>query len=160
MQLATLESTDLKGKTIVYRVDYNVPFTTAGEIADTFRIESTYPALEYFTAQGAKMVVISHRGRPEGSVVPSLSLRQVADVLANHFKDREVHFAHKPFAKEALDLVDALPDGSIVLLENIRSEEHTSELQSHHDLVCRLLLEKKPPGGAVVWGPGGGKSEG
>ncbi len=95
---------DLEGKTAVVRVDFNVPLDADGNITDDARIRGALPTLHELRDKGAKLVLLSHLGRPKGED-PKLSLRPVADALSEHLGER-VHFDD--------------PDAAITLMENVR----------------------------------------
>src|SRR5699024_11688196 len=97
-------------------------------ITDDGRIRAALPTLSRLVEAGARVVVISHLGRPKGAPEEKYSLRPVAGRLGE-LLDQDVAFATDTVGSSAQ--------------ETVRSEEHTSELQSRFDLVCRLLLEKK-----------------
>jgi phosphoglycerate kinase len=113
-----LRQADVRGRTVLVRVDYNVPLDDRGEVTDDTRIRSTLPTLERLLAMGGRLVLISHFGRPKGKPVPEMSLRPVAEHLSR-LLNRPVGFAPTtgPEAKEA---VEQLHDGDLLLLENTR----------------------------------------
>ena len=81
MKYQTIRDVDVKGKTVLVRVDYNVPMDN-GKITDNLRIRASLPTLEYLLEAGAKKIIlISHLGRPEGKTNPELTLSPVADEL-------------------------------------------------------------------------------
>ena len=69
-----LKDFDIKGKRVLVRCDFNVPLSEKGEILDDFRIKQTIPTIEYLIKQGAKVILMSHLGRPEGKAVSELRL--------------------------------------------------------------------------------------
>jgi phosphoglycerate kinase len=79
--LPTLENTDVKGKTVLLRLDLNVPMQ-AGRVSDDTRIRRALPSLQHLIAEHAKVVILSHFGRPEGKVDLSMSLAPLVDVLS------------------------------------------------------------------------------
>jgi len=108
------------------REDLNVPFAK-GEITDDARILAAVPTLKHLSERGAKVVVMSHLGRPKGKD-PELSLRPVAKALAKEL-DRKVSFAEDCVGEAATSAVDRLQDGDLLLLENVRfhPEEEDNE---------------------------------
>lgn len=109
---------DVQGKRVLCRVDFNVPLED-GKVADDTRIRAFLPTLEDLRTRGARVVLVSHLGRPKGKVVPELSLLPVAERLAN-LVDTEVVFAHDTAGDEVVALTNELDDGGILLVENVR----------------------------------------
>jgi phosphoglycerate kinase len=117
--LRTLASLgDLAGKTVIVRCDLNVPLKN-GQITDDGRIRASLGTLNALSSAGAKLVVISHLGRPDGTPDAKYSLAPVANRLSE-LLGRPVTFATDTVGDAAKAAVDALGDGSVVLLENLR----------------------------------------
>ncbi len=117
--LRTLDSLDARGKRAVLRADLNVPFE-GGRATDTTRIERIVPTLERLLEAGASIVVLSHFGRPEGKVVPALSLARVAPALAKAI-GRPVRFVATDWRDEAaIEAAETMAPGDVVLMENTR----------------------------------------
>lgn len=115
----TIKDIKFKGKTVLVRVDYNVPLKD-GKITSDLRIKASLPTLEYLISGGAKKIIlISHLGRPEGTKVPELSLKPVAEALAN-LVSVPVTFISDVSGPDVEEGVKKAPKGSIVLLENLR----------------------------------------
>ncbi|MDQ4138564.1 MAG: phosphoglycerate kinase [Actinomycetota bacterium] len=127
MTLRTVASLgDLSGKTVLVRCDLNVPLKD-GRITDDGRIRASVPTLIHLLDAGAKVVVISHLGRPEGAPNPKYSLAPVAERLGE-LLGRPVQFATDTVGDDAARVVSALPDGGAALLENLRfNAEETSK---------------------------------
>ena len=117
MALRVLEDLDFAGKRVLLRADFNVPLKD-GRVTDDTRIRRTLPTIQTLLDGGAKVIVLSHLGRPKGRD-PSLSLRQVAAVLAA-LLGRKVAFCEDCIGPEAEAAVAALPRGGLLLLENLR----------------------------------------
>jgi phosphoglycerate kinase len=116
-RLSDLPDTAYRGATVLVRLDLNVPLE-AGQVGDDTRITAALPTLSYLVQRGARVVVTSHLGRPDG-VDPDLSLAPVAQRLAE-LLEREVAFVEKTVGPEVESAVAALQDGDILVLENTR----------------------------------------
>lgn len=125
--LRKVQEADVAGKTVLVRVDYNVPLKD-GEVADDARIEASLPTLRYLLEKGAKLILMSHLGRPEGKIVPGLRLDPVAERLASLI-GRPVRKLDDCVGKEVEDAIASGTEGEIFLLENLRfhPEETTNE---------------------------------
>jgi phosphoglycerate kinase len=117
--LASLRAGDLEGKRVLVRADLNVPLSEAGEVTDDTRIRATVPTLDLLTQAGARVVLLSHLGRPKKGPDPRYSLRPVATRLSE-LVSAPVVFSEDPAGAEAARRVNALRDGEILLLENTR----------------------------------------
>lgn len=126
--MKTLKDIEIKDKTFLIRVDYNVPIED-GQVTSDLRIRSSLPTLDYLFENGAKkLILISHLGRPEGKIVPEFSLAPVAETLKTIYEGkRKVIFIDKIAGKEVKDTVSSAPDGSIILLENLRFDPREEE---------------------------------
>src|SRR5690606_3524233 len=82
LTLDDLGGSDIRGRRTVVRVDYNVPLDEQGGVADDTRIRATLPTLRQLSALGARIVLLSHFGRPKGKRVPEMSLRPAAERLS------------------------------------------------------------------------------
>lgn len=119
MALRTIGSLGpLTGKTVIVRCDLNVPMND-GQITDDGRIRASVPTIRELTAAGAKVVVISHLGRPDGSPDPRYSLAAAASRLGEVL-EQEVAFAADTVGPEATTTVRALDNGQVAVLENLR----------------------------------------
>ncbi|MEA5002323.1 MAG: phosphoglycerate kinase [Christensenella sp.] len=115
----TIEDIDVAGKRVLVRVDFNVPLDENGEITDETRIQAALPTIQYLIDKGAKVVLMSHLGRPKGEVKPEFSLAPVAKRLSELLSTKVV-FAKDCVGKDAKDAVDSIENGQVVLLENLR----------------------------------------
>jgi len=115
MSFKRLETAELAGKTAVVRVDFNVPRNEAGDITDDTRIRAALPTLTYLQEKGAKIVLLSHFGRPKGEPNPDMSLRFIVPTL-EALAGKSVTFVEKPSA----DMIAGLDQDAIILVENTR----------------------------------------
>lgn len=115
----TLGGVEVKGKRVLVRVDFNVPMQN-GEVTDATRIERAAVTLKELMRNGARVVALSHFGRPKGKVESSMSLAPVARALGLALGAVEVAFASDCIGAAARAVVDRLPEGGIALLENLR----------------------------------------
>jgi phosphoglycerate kinase len=118
---------DWGGKTALVRVDFNVPMQD-GRVADDTRIRAALPTLHYLREQGAKIVLLSHLGRPDGKPSEKYSLRPVAERL-RELLGAPCQFAPDCVGTPAEDAVSALGPGDVLLLENVRfhAEEEAND---------------------------------
>ncbi len=122
MDKATVEDlsgSTLRGARVLVRVDFNVPIEGDGSVGDDTRIRATLPTLRLLIESGARLILVSHLGRPKGKPDPKLSLRPVADRLSE-LLGSPVEFVGETVGSEAKKAVDALAEGGVVLLENTR----------------------------------------
>lgn len=117
-QFKTIDDLDVSGKRVLIRVDLNVPMKD-GHVTDSTRIDRAVPTLNELSRAGAKVVILSHFGRPKGQVNTDMSLWSVSQALANTL-GRPVVFAEDCIGVAGKTAVAALGDGDIVLLENLR----------------------------------------
>ena len=115
----TLDDLDVRGKTVLLRADLNVPVKD-GVVTDATRIERLTPTIEALIGQGAKVVVMSHFGRPQGRPDPEFSLRPLVAPLQMAIGGTSVAFAADCVGEEAKRVVAALRPGEVALLENLR----------------------------------------
>ena len=119
MNKKTVKDIDVKGKKVLVRVDFNVPLNDKGAITDETRITAALPTLNYLIGEGAKVIVCSHLGRPKGEFKEKYSLAPVA-VRLSEIMDCKVTFASDVIGQSAKAAVEAIGEGEIVLLENVR----------------------------------------
>ena len=118
-RMKTLKNLNLKGKKVLVRCDFNVPLDKEGQISDDSRIKETLPTIEYLIKKGAKVILMSHLGRPEGKVVNELRLDPVAKRLSE-LLNRPVKKLDDCVGRKVKKEVERIQTGEIVLLENIQ----------------------------------------
>ncbi|MFZ9621786.1 MAG: phosphoglycerate kinase, partial [Prochlorococcaceae cyanobacterium] len=126
--LASLSATDLRGKRVLVRVDFNVPLNDAGAITDDTRIRAALPTINDLTSKGAKVILSAHFGRPKGQVNESMRLTPVAARLGE-LLGKSVTKTDSCIGPDAEAKVAAMAEGDVVLLENVRffAEEEKNE---------------------------------
>ncbi|MEK7673394.1 MAG: phosphoglycerate kinase [Patescibacteria group bacterium] len=138
MEINTLKDIqNLKSKKVLLRVDFNVPLKDNGDVQDDTRIIEALPTIKYLQEHGAKIIIISHLGRPDGQVKEELRLTKVAEYLGK-LLNKEVKKSNEVLGAETTKLVSEMQDSEIVMLENIRfrpeeekcEENFTKELAS------------------------------
>lgn len=121
MNKKTLKDIDVKGKRVIVRCDFNVPQDKEGNITDSRRIEAALPTIRYLIENNAKVILMSHLGRPKEGYETKYSLRVVGEALSK-FLGRSVKLADDKdvVGENALRLTAEMKEGDVVLLENVR----------------------------------------
>jgi len=119
MAKRTIADVDIAGKTVLMRVDFNVPLDKQQQVTDDTRIRMALPSIKSVIDRGGKLILMSHLGRPDGQVVPEMSLEPAADRLAE-LLGQEVLFASDTVGEEACSKAKGLQDGQVLVLENLR----------------------------------------
>ncbi|MDM8526430.1 phosphoglycerate kinase [Desulfococcaceae bacterium HSG8] len=132
-----IQNTDISGKRLFFRVDFNVPLDEYQNIRDDSRIRAVLPTLKYALDHGAKLIVASHLGRPKGAVVPEMSLSPAAKRLGR-LLEKEVIMAKDCIGDGVKKLVSEMKPGDVLLLENLRF--HPQE-QKNEDAFAGQLAE-------------------
>jgi len=117
--LRTLDDLEVEGRTVLVRLDLNVPMQD-GEVTDRSRIERSVPTVKELLAKNAKVVVLAHFGRPKGKRESSMSLRPLCRPLGEALGGVEVLFAEDCIGEPAKQAVAKLKPGGVLLLENLR----------------------------------------
>jgi len=115
----TLDDLAPQGKRVLVRVDFNVPLKD-GRVTDATRIERSAPTLRELSEEGAKVIVLSHFGRPKGKPDPAFSLKPLVEPLSRALGGKAVAFAADCIGPEAERVVKAMKPGDVALLENLR----------------------------------------
>lgn len=119
MTKKTVRDIDVSGKRVLVRVDFNVPFDKEGNVTDDTRINAALPTIKYLTGEGARVILMSHLGRPKGKVDDRYRLDPVVERL-QQLIGAPVQKADDCVGDEVRHMVDGMKDGDILLLENVR----------------------------------------
>jgi len=130
----TLDDLKPAGKRVLVRCDLNVPMQD-GKVTDATRIERSATTLKELARMGARVIILSHFGRPKGKFAPEFSLAPLVDPLSAAL-GQKIAFAADCIGKPALEAVAALTDGQILLLENLRF--HAAEEANDKDFAAEL----------------------
>ena len=114
-----LADSEIRGRRALVRVDFNVPLDEKGRVSDDTRIRAAVPTLDYLRTRGARVVILSHLGRPKGKPTPKYSLEPVARRLGE-IVSTNVGFVETTDTDEAQKATLALPEGGLLILENTR----------------------------------------
>ena len=134
MAIKYIDEIDIDHKRVFIRVDFNVPMKD-GEIQNDLRIRAALPTLQYAVAHGAKIILGSHLGRPDGKMNSALSLAPVADRLFFYLK-KEIVFSEDCEASANKKMVEDMAPGNILLLENLRF--HPGEKSNSQHFAAQL----------------------
>lgn len=133
----TIRDVPVHDKVVLVRVDYNVPLKN-GKINDDLRVRASIPTLQYLQQQGATVVIMSHLGRPDGRVVPELSLEPVAGHLEK-LMGQPVKFVDVCYGDKVRQAVKSAKKGDIIMLENVRF--HPGEEANSEDFARRIVKD-------------------
>jgi len=114
----TVKDADVAGKRVLVRVDFNVPLAD-GAVTDDTRVRAALPTLRYLMDRGAKVIIVSHLGRPKAEPDPQFSLRPVRRTL-QRLIGRNVTFVPQTVGPDATEAVERMVDGEVLMLENVR----------------------------------------
>ncbi len=118
MKIISDQNLNLKGKKVLLRVDLNVPMKN-GAITETSRIEKIIPTIKFLSEKQAKIIILSHIGRPKGNVVKGMTLEPISKKLSSLI-NKEVIFNNKTVDQVKISEVENIKNCSIMMLENIR----------------------------------------
>lgn len=137
MAKVSIADLNLKGKRVLIRVDFNVPLNDKQEVTDDTRIRAALPTIRHAMGQGAKVLLVSHLGRPKGKVVPGMSLAPVAAQLSQ-LLGQPVTMASDCIGDTVKAAVAALQPGQVLMLENCRF--HAGD-EKNDEAMSRALAE-------------------
>jgi phosphoglycerate kinase len=132
--IAQVGKDTFRGKRVLVRVDFNVPQNEDGSVSDDSRIRAAIPTIEYLKDAGAKVILVSHLGRPKGKQV-KLTLKPIADHATNKLNVEIIHIEHT-IGPEVEAHIKHMKDGDVVLLENVRF--HEGEEKNEKDFAKQL----------------------
>ena len=136
----TIDDLSLSGKRVLVRVDFNVPLDADGSVTDETRIDAAIPTIEELRKQGAKVILASHLGRPNGQRNASMSLAPVGPILADKL-GAPVTFLDECVGEDVEEAVSNLQDGQVVLLENLRFHQGETDNDSSFSIQLSKLAE-------------------
>jgi phosphoglycerate kinase len=117
--LPTIENLSVRGKRVLVRVDYNVPMQN-GVITDATRIQKSAPTIQYLIQTGAKVILLSHLGRPDGKPNPAYSLRPLLHSISQALGHIPIGFIDDCIGPKAAQAIEQMPQGGVLLCENLR----------------------------------------
>ncbi|MEM7008081.1 MAG: phosphoglycerate kinase [Thermodesulfobacteriota bacterium] len=123
--ISDLPDSELEGKRVFVRVDFNVPIRD-GKISEDYRIRRAIPTIDYLIERRAKVIIGTHLGRPKGNIIPDLSLKPIQDRLSE-LLGKSVIFTGKVIGSEVRSAIDTLNDGEVMLLENLRFHKEETD---------------------------------
>ncbi len=126
MNKKTVVDIDLKGQKVLMRVDFNVPLSSDGRVTDDTRIRKVLPTIEYVLEQNACLILMSHLGRPQGNVIPEMSLKPVSERLSELLCG-DVTFVDDCVGEEVEKAASKLKSGDVLLLENLRFHKEETD---------------------------------
>ena len=128
MAIKTVKDIDVRGRRVIVRCDFNVPLDQNNSITDAKRIVESLPTIRYLLSQNARVILMSHLGRPKGKPVPAMSLSPVAKNLSAHL-GTPVKLAPDCVGPEVEKMVSEMKNGEVLLLENLRfhAEEEAND---------------------------------
>jgi phosphoglycerate kinase len=126
MAKMSVKQVDVRGKRVLMRVDFNVPLDSEGRVTDDSRIRAALPTIDFLLEKGARLILCSHLGRPDGKKEPSMSLRPVVQVLSNLLL-RPVAFVDDCIGEKVEQTISILQNGDCLLLENLRFYKEEEE---------------------------------
>jgi len=124
--MKSIRDFNIDNKRVLVRCDFNVPLSDKGEILDDFRIKQTIPTIDYLIRKGAKVILMSHLGRPDGKVVENLRLTPVQTRLMEYL-DVSVTKAPDCVGPEIEKWIREMQPGEVLLLENLRFHKEEKE---------------------------------
>jgi 3-phosphoglycerate kinase len=142
-KIKSIKDIDIKGKRVLIRVDFNCPMNKDGSVADDNRIRAELPTIEYAVSQEAKVILMSHLGRPNGKKDNKYTLQGVGEKLAE-LLNKDVVFAHDCIGEGVWAILENMKPGSVSLLENLRfypeEEANNKEFAQKLSKLCDVYI--------------------
>ena len=135
----TLADYDFEGKRVIVRLDFNVPLKN-GVITNALRIDESLPTINYLTEHGARVILCSHLGRPDGEPKPEFSLMPVKEYLEKVL-NKPVRFCPQIVGEEAVKMSKELKNGDVMLLENVRYRKEEEECDEEFSKELAMLAD-------------------
>jgi len=135
MKKLLIKDIDIVSKYVLMRVDFNVPLDENQNVTDDKRIRAALPTINYAVEQGARLVLMSHLGRPKGTIIPEMSLKPVAEKL-EQLLGKSVNFVEECIGPKVENIVKAMKDGDVLVLENLRF--HKEEKENNPEFAKKL----------------------
>jgi 3-phosphoglycerate kinase len=126
MNKKSIKDIDVKGKRVLMRVDFNVPLDKQQNVTDDNRIRAALPTIKYVLDNNAKLILMSHLGRPKGEVKPEYSLKPAAEALSQLI-NKPVKMLSDCIGKDTHDAVSRMSYGEVVMLENLRFHKQETD---------------------------------
>jgi len=129
MEIPIIKNIDVENKKVLVRVDFNVPLNDDGDITEDERIKATIPTITFLLKKNAKIILMSHLGRPNGQIIEKLKMDKIAKKLSE-LLDKEVIKLDDCIGEKVKEKIDEMKNKDIVLLENLRfhaEEENNDE---------------------------------
>ncbi|MFV9875182.1 MAG: phosphoglycerate kinase [Rickettsiales endosymbiont of Dermacentor nuttalli] len=117
--LRILQNLGVSNKTVIVRVDLNVPMLN-GQVVDDNRLRKILPTIEYLLSRHAKIILLSHFGRPKGNVVPEMSLKFLLKPLSEMLNRKKIHFVENYIEEDQGQFIRNMQNAEIILMENLR----------------------------------------
>src|SRR6056297_172828 len=136
MAKKTIEQTDVAGKTVLMRVDFNVPLDDQQAITDDRRIRMALPSIKSVIDRGGKLILMSHLGRPKGGAGDEKFSLAPAAARLGELLGKPVAFASDTVGEDAMGKAAALQEGEVLVLENLRF--HPGEKDGNADFAAKL----------------------
>ncbi len=141
--IKTIKDINIKNKRVLIRVDFNCPMNKDGSISDDNRIRAALPTIEYAMSQDAKVILVSHLGRPDGKKDPKYTMQPVGEKLAE-LLGKDVIFAHDCIGEGVWAVIENMKPGAVAILENVRyyKEEEENDKNFARDLskLCDVYI--------------------